>query len=514
MWPIFISLIQLAFISLTLVGLSAWAHRSLHISEHSALVVAAAIYAALSMAQFWIAWAFLPLRWPSTLLTLAICIPMIAAGVRAVREQSFLHRISWPMGLYLAATVILLLWVHAVSGDISPLREAANRWTHSLPGDNAIPLDFARGFAEGVIPTPLHATWLSSDRPPLQTAMFMLTPGFLIAGADLWAYQAAGVAFQLLILIAAWALAMAMTDQRRIAIVSVAALFFTPIVLVNGAYVWPKLLAATFVNGAITLYFYSDKSVSKKTVLYGPLLGLLAALAMLSHGGTVFVAIGIIPLVLLRPYRVGIRTGMIAVSVSASMLAPWILYQTFADPPGNRLVKWHLAGVEVIDDRTVPEALIQAYENMPIQAQLRHREANLNVLLKAPWSVNEKTWDAIAELKNQNRQGIQEILREIRKKQFFYMTMGMGFLGLTLYLLPLYLLDPQTRIISLTALMSLTVWVLLKFPAGSTTIHQGSLYPPIVIILLALTWLGMRSITLMIAVACVHIILTIFIYLI
>ena len=136
------------------------------------------------------------------------------------------------------------------------------------------------------------------------------------------------------------------------------------------------------------------------------------------------------------------------------------------------------------------------------------------MLLKAPWSVNEKTWDAIAELKNQNRQGIQEILREIRKKQFFYMTMGMGFLGLTLYLLPLYLLDPQTRIISLTALMSLTVWVLLKFPAGSTTIHQGSLYPPIVIILLALTWLGMRSITLMIAVACVHIILTIFIYLI
>jgi hypothetical protein len=73
--------------------------------------------------------------------------------------------IAAPIIIMIAASALLMIWTHAPNNGNSLLRAAAQRWTIEQPGDNAIPLDFAKGDASGHIPTPLLADWLSSDRP-------------------------------------------------------------------------------------------------------------------------------------------------------------------------------------------------------------------------------------------------------------------------------------------------------------------------------------------------------------
>jgi len=44
-----------------------------------------------------------------------------------------------------------------------------------------------------------------------------------------------------------------------------------------------------------------------------------------------------------------------------ALYLPWMLFQTLIDPPGNRLLKWHLAGVQEVDGRNFLTALRDSY---------------------------------------------------------------------------------------------------------------------------------------------------------
>lgn len=172
----------------TIFGLAAW-FRCRHLPSETALAAALATLGSLAMLIFWFAWMSLPGQAIANITRWLAVAGFLLLASHGIRSGHWRDQIVVPLIISFIAAVVLMLWVHLGSSGGSPLRVAANRWTHELPGDNAIPYDFARAFLSGAIPSPLHGDWLSSDRPPLQTALFMITPGFLVGGSKELAYQ-------------------------------------------------------------------------------------------------------------------------------------------------------------------------------------------------------------------------------------------------------------------------------------------------------------------------------------
>ena len=105
------------------------------------------------------------------------------------------------------------------------------------------------------------------------------------------------------------------------------------------------------------------------------LLAVLFALALLGHGASVF---GIVPLAVLALVRGTpdwrwLVTGLLAAVV---LLAPWAAYQRYADPPGDRLVKWMLAGVPAIDQRGAGETIVDSYREVGLGGTLDNKWNN------------------------------------------------------------------------------------------------------------------------------------------
>ena len=77
----------------------------------------------------------------------------------------------------------------------------------------------------------------------------------------------------------------------------------------------------------------------------------LAVLSVLAHGGTAFALLAFVP------FLIPLRRKVTAVGVAwcaaaaAALYLPWMMYQRFVAPPGDRVVKWILAGVIAIDRR-------------------------------------------------------------------------------------------------------------------------------------------------------------------
>src|SRR4051794_24048681 len=97
---------------------------------------------------------------------------------------------------------------------------------------------------------------------------------------------------------------------------------------------------------------------------------------MLAHGGSVFF---ILPLLGLAERRGLPDLGWIGAGVAAGvvLLAPWSAYQHYADPPGNRLVKWQLGGSLAIDDRGALHTIADGYRSAGVRGTLDNKWNNV-----------------------------------------------------------------------------------------------------------------------------------------
>ena len=59
------------------------------------------------------------------------------------------------------------------------------------------------------------------------------------------------------------------------------------------------------------------------------------------------------------------------------MMGSWSAYQKYDDPPGNRLIKWHLAGVTEIDDRGSLETIVDSYREAGLAGTLENKWNNV-----------------------------------------------------------------------------------------------------------------------------------------
>ena len=78
------------------------------------------------------------------------------------------------------------------------------------------------------------------------------------------------------------------------------ALLGSDLVIVNGFFVWPKLLPAAMLLAAAALVMTPLWAELRSDWRAGALLGLLCALAMMGHGSSVF---GLIPLLAIAAFR-------------------------------------------------------------------------------------------------------------------------------------------------------------------------------------------------------------------
>lgn len=288
-----------------------------------------------------------------------------------------LRNLAVPLGLWAlgSAFLIYLGFIHGGTG--SALGVPATRFHGPLPTDNDIPKYFSEWFyVHGHNGTPplFPGEWQASDRPPLQVGYVLAQQPFHFNKEEL-TYQVLGVCLQQLWIIGMWALLGALKVGRVTKALAMLSVLLSGLVFVNGFFVWPKLLPAALLLAAAALMLSPLWDEVRSRLWGGALVAALCGLAMMGHGSSVF---GIIGLVVVAAFR-GLpnwRWLGVAVLTLIVVMAPWSAYQRWGDPPGNRLEKWYLAGDLGPDEKSVGEAITDAYGESGIGGVIHHKGQN------------------------------------------------------------------------------------------------------------------------------------------
>ena len=133
-------------------------------------------------------------------------LPVIVLCWRRGLDRAVLRTLVAPVALWVLGSAFVLYFGFLHGGTDEPLRTAATRFSHQLPGDNAIPAFFADWFyahGHGGTP-PLFGDWLASDRPPLQIGYAMAQRPYGWDGNNLH-YEVLAVVVQQLWIFGMWA---------------------------------------------------------------------------------------------------------------------------------------------------------------------------------------------------------------------------------------------------------------------------------------------------------------------
>jgi hypothetical protein len=193
--------------------------------------------------------------------------------------------------------------------------------------------------------------------------------------------------------------------------------------IVNGFFVWPKLLPAAMLLAAAALVITPLWKQVGRNAWGAVLVAALLGLAMLGHGSSLF---GIVPLVLIAALR-GVPSWRwlgVAALVGLLLIGSWSAYQRYGDPPGNRLVKYTLAGVTGIDDRGVSEAVSDAYGEAGFGGTLHNKAENFVTMAGGgpAWGYFDKA------LSDAGSGDLSGSLTEVRTAFFFYLFPAFGLL--------------------------------------------------------------------------------------
>lgn len=376
-----------------------------------------------------------------------------------------------------AATGLLLLY------PSESLAATAQGRFFGMPGDNDIPRVFAQ-IIDARNPTRvLGADWLTSDRPPLQTGLALLAWPLLSLGRIDFgtACTTTGIWFQALWFPATWALLRSLGLRSRVALGVTATLSASGFLMFDCVYVWPKLGAAAFVVLAYLLWFARPGTASRARGL--GLGAACAACGCLAHGGVMFSLLPLVALALADAWHKSAwRQWGVAAALFLLLALPWLLYQKFYAPPGNRLVKWHLAGVIEPDARGVGAALRDQYRAIGWRGAWDARAQNFRMLLGRDWleSFNPRA-DAGARRTN-------DVAFPLRIAAAW--TLGLAALP-WVWFKHRHARWPRRRnhILAVSWLAGgLAVWLALMFSPNSLFTHQGSFVTQLLMLALLAAW--------------------------
>lgn len=411
---------------------------------------------------------------------------------RGILRQLAVPAALWALG---SAFVVFLGFLHGGEGE--PLLTAANRFSHPLPGDNYLPSYFADWFFqhgnEGSPPP--YASWLSSDRPPLQIGYALAQRPFGWDGDGLH-YQVLGVILQQLWILGMWSVLCAARVRSRTRGLAIFAAMVGDVAILQGFFVWPKLLAASFLLAALAIVVSPRWPELRRSLPVAALFAALCGLAMLAHGGSVFVLIPLLVLAALRGMPSWRWVGVAAL-VGLVALGPWTAYQRYADPPGDRLLKWHLAGSMDITDRSALAVIADSYREAGIEGTLDNKWSNLAMVVAV-----RETRDSVEEAFDHARAGnLGDAAMTLRVLRFFYLAPLLGIFLIAPIAMAVARVrgrpeGPEWRFATVAlvfCLFATLTWALLLFGnvESSTRVHAGSLFVPLLFVCAAVV--GLRA---------------------
>jgi hypothetical protein len=290
---------------------------------------------------------------------------------------------------------------------------AHQRFFAFRPQDNLIPQLFAEHIFWGAN---LHdgflGDWLTSDRPPLQSGIMLLTRlvfPYLGVGLNV-AYEIVGIIAQLAWIAATWFLCARAGVPARARSLILAFMIFSGFFLYNTVYTWPKLLSAGFALAALLFALESGPVRLARIVAAGA----CGALALLSHGSAVLFLVPAFAVAFAARRLASARTFAWAAAAGIVLLLPWIAYVRFVDPPGDRLLKMHLAGVQSVDPRPASSLIASAYASTPASVIAANKLANVRTALgDAPLSgaaVRDETPDPLDRWRVREREHVPAAL--------------------------------------------------------------------------------------------------------
>jgi hypothetical protein len=337
-------------------------------------------------------------------------------------DGAVLRTLPTPLALWALGSAFLayLGFLHGAIHE--PFQVAATRFSGPLPTDNDIPKYFSEWFyahSHSGTPPEFPGGWLASDRPPLQIGYVLDQQPFHFNDAEL-NYKVLGVCLQQLWIVGLWSLLAALRVGRVTKGLAVLTLLLSDLALVNGFFVWPKLLPAALLLAAAALMLTPLWNEVKSRLWGAALIAVLCGLAMMGHGSSVF---GIIPLALLAAFRglPGWRWIAVAVLAFIVVTGPWSAYQRWGDPPGNRLTKWYLGGDIGPDGKSVTETIVDGYREAGFGGVLHHKGQNLVAIFggKAMTTNLRSTFEA---------RSFEDAVRPLRSIFFFNLVPSLGLL--------------------------------------------------------------------------------------
>jgi hypothetical protein len=419
------------------------------------------------------------------------------AAVRAGVDWRVGRQILMPVGLWALASGFVLFLGFAHGGFDNSVAMAATRFSHQLPSDNDMPRYFAEWiYVHGHRSTaPPLSSWLSSDRPPLQMGVTLFQRPFAFGKSPALHYQVLAVLIQQLWIVAAWALLSAANLPARMRGLAILAAIVSDVAIVHSFFVWPKLLAAAFLLGALALVLSESWETTRRDAKVGALFAVLCALSMLAHGGSAF---ALMPLLVFAAIRGLPSWKWLAVALACALvlLLPWSAYQRYGDPPGNRLLKYQLAGVAKIDGRSVIDTIGGSYSEAGFSGVVDNKVGNAEAVADV-----DGTADVLANAGDRVTGGeLSEFVGEVRALRFFGL---LPTLGVLLIAIPAMLFarvrgprdGPEWRFAVTALLLCVAIaftWMLIMFggPNATTVIHSGTLVLPLLAIMGCVAGLG------------------------
>ena len=488
LWPLVLAVALGLFLLPGLAGAGLLRRRWQAFPPAATVLVAVTVSCGVGYAVFWAY--FLDHRFGRAVAIALLIASVLAAVVpspvrRLVLETARCRDVVVPVVLMFVAAVFYnaVLFAHSPETPVE-LRAQRHLTAAGLAPDNVLPFLLAEHLYDGTDPRALLDDWHSSDRPPLQAGV-VLTQLPLASGlgrAHLH-YQLLATALQCSWIPAVWALCGAAQFCRRATAFTLGMAVFSGFFFLDSAFAWPKLLAASLIVLAYVLLLGRDDHPSVPTVA---LAALGVALGLLAHAGVVFTLLPLVVVVALRWARSKARPGLPALAAGAVVLvvlvAPWTAYKRYYDPPGNKLSKLHLAGVTGNDDRTVAEAVVDAYSAAGIGRAVDNKLENVRAL------VGPRTaWPTLSDA------GIAGL----RDTELSHVARSLGLLNLGWIGAAAWLVRRRARtddvareclIMLAVGVAGLAVWVLLMFGPGTTIVIQGS-YATMILL-----WVGLAGV--------------------
>ncbi len=375
-----------------------------------------------------------------------------------------------------------------------------------LPPDNTLPFLFSDTIAAG---TPTHhffEDWNGSDRPPLQAGFLLLIRSLtsFTGGVSTFSFGAS-VVCQLLWVPVLFAALRSVGTARRAAFIAVVFAAATGTVLFNTLYTWPKLLSAAFVISACVVLIDAIRRPRAFRAAF-PAAVVLFVLGMLSHGAAAFslplvIWLGVLSYRRQPPRRV-LASSAVALGAGLLVYLPWLAFQRFADPPGDRLLKWHLLGITRPDGRSFGAALVDQFSALTPGEWIAARLQNLDTVFEP------NPFSGVSCL-------CEESVLGRRSTEFFTTTTALGIALPLIVAILLLLLVRRARGVALSSadggfvaavaasVACVLFWCLLMYGGGTTVVHQGSHVWILLLLAAPIAWLARRRRTRWIAWAAV-----------